>query len=53
MQQGIDISVWQNPSSINYDQLVKGIDFAILRAGFTSQADGVTKNKDKIGRAHV
>ncbi len=44
---GIDISTWQQSDKIDYDKLSKEIDFAILRAGFTAQADGKTLTKDK------
>lgn len=35
MFKGIDISVWQEPSKIDYDKLAKEVDFVILRAGYT------------------
>lgn len=47
MLKGIDISVWQEPSKINYDKIAKQIDFAILRVGFTGHGVGKTKHKDR------
>lgn len=35
LARGIDISSHQNPAVINYDELAKNIDFAILRASYT------------------
>ena len=42
---GIDISTWQKPSQINYDQLAKEVDFVILRAGYTGHGTGVSLHK--------
>ncbi len=49
---GIDISVWQKPSSINYDELAQNIDFAILRAGFTGYGTGESLYKDDAFDTH-
>lgn len=35
----IDISEWQDPAKINYDKLVKNIDGAIIRCGYTYSKD--------------
>lgn len=49
---GIDISTWQDPNKIDYDKLAKEIDFAILRAGFTTAADGKTLTTDNRFETH-
>jgi lysozyme len=49
---GIDISTWQEPSKINYDQLAKEIDFVILRAGYTGHGTGVSLHKDDAFEDH-
>lgn len=49
---GIDVSEFQNPKMINYDELCKHIDFAIIRAGFTGTATGATYVEDKHFRTH-
>lgn len=49
---GIDISTWQDSTKISYNELVKEIDFAILRAGFTAQADGRTLVTDNQFENH-
>lgn len=46
MLKGIDISTWQKSSKIDYDQLAKQIDFAILRIGYTGSSDGISWAKD-------
>lgn len=42
---GLDISTWQGGLDLNNVKNA-GYQFCILRAGFTSQGDGVTRNKD-------
>lgn len=49
---GVDISTWQNPGDINYDQLSKEIDFAILRVGFTGYGTGESLHKDEDFETH-
>ena len=49
---GIDVSVWQEPSRINYDKLVKEIDFAIIRAGYTGHGTGKSLHKDEHFEKH-
>ena len=45
MSFGIDISSWQN--GINLDKAkAEGVNFAILRAGYTGWGNGISKNKD-------
>ena len=42
---GIDVSTWQ--AGLNWDTAIKeGVKFAILRAGFTGDKDGVSKKVD-------
>lgn len=49
---GIDISTYQAPSAINYDQLANNISFAILRAGFTGWGTGDSYYKDDAFETH-
>ena len=49
---GIDISTWQKPSQINYNQLAKEVDFVILRAGYTGRSTGVSLHKDDAFEQH-
>ena len=49
---GIDISTYQAPSAINYDQLAGNISFAILRAGFTGWGTGDSHYKDDAFETH-
>jgi lysozyme len=46
MFKGIDISTWQKSNKIDYDELAKQIDFAILRLGYTGSSNGVSWAKD-------
>lgn len=49
---GIDISTYQRPSAINYDQLAKNISFGILRAGYTGWGTGESYYKDDTFETH-
>ena len=49
---GIDVSEFQNPKNINYNELCKNIDFAIIRAGFTGTTTGVMCVEDKHFATH-
>lgn len=49
---GIDMSEWQDPNSIDYDKLANSIDFAILRLGFTSQKSVKILKKDSSFEQH-
>ena len=48
----VDLSIWQNPANINYDQLAQSISGAILRIGYTGQSTGNTYYKDPYFETH-
>lgn len=49
---GVDISTYQAPSAIDYNQFAKNISFAILRAGFTGWGTGESYYKDDAFETH-
>lgn len=48
----IDISMWQSPSSIDYDALAQSVGGVILRIGYTGTASGSSLNKDTTFDRH-
>ena len=48
----IDISQWQDPSSINYDAIAKQIKGVMIRAGYTGWGDGVSRYYDNAAERH-
>lgn len=52
MLRGVDLSEYQAPAKINYDVLVKLINFVILRVGYTGYGTGESLNADSAFAAH-